>query len=112
MARVEEQLAGANVTPRSATYQAWRSREPRRRMSDFMRAAIAEAEAGRDEGGIPIGSVLVLDRASTLYTTLSPCAMCSGASLQDERCIELMTAFIAARPDLWYEDIGEVVGEP
>jgi hypothetical protein len=101
MARVEEQLAGANVTPRSATYQAWRSREPRRRMSDFMRAAIAEAEAGRDEGGIPIGSVLVLDRASTLYTTLSPCAMCSG-----------MTAFIAARPDLWYEDIGEVVGEP
>ncbi len=28
-------------------------------MDPFMQAAIAEAEAGRDEGGIPIGSVLV-----------------------------------------------------
>ena len=78
-------------------------------------------------------------RASTLYTTLSPCAMCSGAILlygirhvivgenrtflgeedwlrargvrvdvvQDSRCIELMTAFIAAYPQLWNEDIGE-----
>src|SRR5262245_29230400 len=81
-----------------------------------MAAAIAEAEAGLAEGGIPIGSVLVhqgriigrghnrrvqrgsailhgemdaLENAgrqparvyheSTLYTTLSPCAMCSGA---------------------------------
>lgn len=85
---------------------------------EFMRAAIAEAELGRDEGGIPIGSVLVhrgrvigrghnrrvqrgspvlhgemdaLEHAgrqpavvyqeSVLYTTLSPCAMCSGAVL-------------------------------
>lgn len=85
---------------------------------EFMRAAIAEAELGRDEGGIPIGSVLVhrgrvigrghnrrvqrgspvlhgemdaLEHAgrrpavvyqeSVLYTTLSPCAMCSGAIL-------------------------------
>jgi cytosine deaminase len=85
---------------------------------DFMRAAIAEAEAGLREGGIPIGSVLVHDgriigrghnrrvqrgsavlhgemdaleaagrqpavvyRESTIYTTLSPCAMCSGAIL-------------------------------
>jgi len=84
----------------------------------FMQAAIAEAEAGASEGGIPIGSVLVHDgqiigrghnrrvqqgsavlhgemdalenagrqpariyRASVLYTTLSPCAMCSGAIL-------------------------------
>ena len=84
----------------------------------FMRAAIAEAEAGLREGGIPIGSVLVHDgriigrghnrrvqrgsailhgemdaleaagrqpaivyRESTIYTTLSPCAMCSGAIL-------------------------------
>jgi cytosine deaminase len=81
-------------------------------------AAIAEAEAGRREGGIPIGSVLVhrgeiigrghnrrvqkgsailhgemdalenagrrpaaVYRESILYTTLSPCAMCSGAIL-------------------------------
>jgi cytosine deaminase len=84
----------------------------------FLEAAIAEAERGLAEGGIPIGSVLVhrgaiigrghnrrvqqgsailhgemdaLERAgrrdaavyreSTLYTTLSPCAMCSGAIL-------------------------------
>jgi creatinine deaminase len=87
-------------------------------MDDYMAAAIAEAEAGRAEGGIPIGSVLVhqgkivgrghnrrvqrgsailhgemdaLENAgrlpasvytqSVLYTTLSPCAMCSGAIL-------------------------------
>ncbi|KAF7597935.1 MAG: tRNA-specific adenosine deaminase [Candidatus Dactylopiibacterium carminicum] len=85
---------------------------------EFLRAAIAEAESGLAEGGIPIGSVLVhrgrilgrghnrrvqqgsailhgemdaLERAgrlpasiyreSVLYTTLSPCAMCSGAIL-------------------------------
>jgi cytosine/creatinine deaminase len=85
---------------------------------EFMKAAIAEAEAGAREGGIPIGSVLVHEgrivgrghnrrvqrgsailhgemdalenagrlapavyRASVLYTTLSPCAMCSGAIL-------------------------------
>ncbi len=81
-----------------------------------MQAAIAEAEKGLAEGGIPIGSVLVhqgriigrghnrrvqngsairhaemdalenagrqsaaLYRESVLYTTLSPCPMCSGA---------------------------------
>ena len=85
---------------------------------EFMKAAIAEAEAGAREGGIPIGSVLVhggriigrghnrrvqrgsavlhgemdalenagrqppaVYRTSVLYTTLSPCAMCSGAVL-------------------------------
>jgi cytosine/creatinine deaminase len=84
----------------------------------FLEQAIAEARAGRDEGGIPIGSVLVIDgrvvgrghnrrvqRGSavlhaemdaledagrfsaaeygraTIYTTLSPCEMCSGAIL-------------------------------
>jgi cytosine deaminase len=87
-------------------------------MDSFMAAAIAEAEAGLTEGGIPIGSVLVhqgkvigrghnrrvqkgsailhgemdaLENAgrlpaavytqSVLYTTLSPCSMCSGAIL-------------------------------
>src|ERR1700737_3357963 len=87
-------------------------------MDEFMAAAIAEAEAGRAEGGIPTGSVLVhqgkivgrghnrrvqrnsailhgemdaLENAgrlaasvytqSVLYTTLSPCAMCTGAIL-------------------------------
>jgi len=86
-------------------------------MSDaFMDAAIAEAEQGLREGGIPIGSVLVHEgrilgrghnrriqqgsvirhgemdalenagrqpasvyHACTIYTTLSPCSMCSGA---------------------------------
>jgi cytosine/creatinine deaminase len=75
----------------------------------------------------------------TLYSTLSPCPMCSGAALlykiprivigenltfkgpedyvraqgvqlevrQDPGCIELMRQFIAARPELWNEDIGE-----
>jgi creatinine deaminase len=84
----------------------------------FMQAAIAEAEQGAREGGIPIGSVLVhggrvigrghnrrvqqgsavlhgemdalenagrqpatVYRESVLYTTLSPCSMCSGAIL-------------------------------
>src|SRR5262245_42227158 len=78
-------------------------------------------------------------RASTMYTTLSPCAMCSGAILlygirhvvvgenvtfmgeedllrsrgvrvevlQDARCQRLMERFIAERPELWAEDIGE-----
>src|SRR5271154_1651692 len=84
----------------------------------FLEAAIAEARAGLAEGGIPIGSVLVLDgrivgrghnrrvqkgsailhaemdclenagrlsakdyRRSILYSTLSPCDMCSGTAL-------------------------------
>src|SRR6202521_2012397 len=88
------------------------------RMDDFLTVAIEEAERSRDEGGIPIGAVLVHDgriigrghnrrvqqgsatlhgemdaleragrqpasvyRASTMYTTLSPCAMCTGAML-------------------------------
>ncbi len=47
-------------------------------MDEFMRAAIDEARAGYAEGGIPIGSVIV---HAGRYTTLSPCAMCSGAIL-------------------------------
>jgi len=75
---------------------------------------------------------------STIYSTLSPCPMCSGAIvlykiprvvvgenrtflgaeeymrangvrvevLQDAECIELMTEFIRANPQLWNEDIG------
>lgn len=87
-------------------------------MNEFLGAAIAEAEQGRAEGGVPIGSVLVIDarvvsrghnrrvqqgsailhaemdcleragrlraadyRRSTLYSTLSPCDMCTGAIL-------------------------------
>ena len=87
-------------------------------MDPFLDAAIAEARTGLEAGGLPIGSVLVLDgkivgrghnqrvqkgstvlhaemdclenagrltaadyARSTLYSTLSPCDMCSGAIL-------------------------------
>jgi len=141
----------------------------------FLAMALDEARQGLAEGGIPIGSVLVIDgrvvgrghnrrvqrssailhaemdclenagrlkardyRRAVLYSTLSPCDMCSGTALlygiprivigenqtfrgpedyvrergaelvivQDPECIELMTEFIRARPDLWNEDIG------
>ena len=145
-------------------------------MDEFLSAAIDEARMGWVEGGIPIGSVLVLDgkiigrghnqcvqrgsvihhaemnclenakrqpapvyRRCTIYSTLSPCPMCSGAILlyriprvvvgenvtfqgpedyvrsqgvqveivQNEECIQLMREFIAKKPALWNEDIGE-----
>lgn len=146
-------------------------------MSDAgLRAAIEEARRGLAEGGIPIGSALLVDdriigrghnqrvqrdssilhaemdalenagrrhaseyRRATMYTTLSPCFMCSGAILlyeiprvvvgenktfmgaedllrsrgvvvevvENQECVELMESFIAARPELWSEDIGE-----
>jgi cytosine deaminase len=87
-------------------------------MDKFLEAAIEEAKKGLEEGGIPIGSVLVIDnkivgrghnrrvqkssvilhaemdcfentgrlkasdyKRATLYSTLSPCDMCSGTSL-------------------------------
>jgi cytosine deaminase len=144
-------------------------------MDKFMRAAIEEARQGLAEGGIPIGSVLVLDgkivgrghnrrvqkgsailhaemdclenagrltardyQRAVLYSTLSPCDMCSGTVLlykipkviigehttfqgpevyvrsrgvelvilNLDECIQLMEDFIAARPELWNEDIG------
>jgi len=87
-------------------------------MDRFLKASFDEAQKGRQEGGIPIGSVIVhrdeiigrghnrrvqqgsavlhgemdafenagrqaasVYRECTLYTTLSPCSMCSGAIL-------------------------------
>ena len=147
-----------------------------RSMDRFRAAAIDEARAGLAAGGIPIGSVLVIDneivarghnqriqrdstvlhaemdclenagrrraadyRRAVLYSTLSPCDMCSGAILlygipkvvigenrtfrgpedhlrsrgvhleivDDPECRRLMADFIAAKPELWNEDIGE-----
>jgi len=40
----------------------------------FMQAAIDEAIAGRDEGGIPIGSVLVIDGKIVGRTVSKPVA--------------------------------------
>lgn len=143
----------------------------------FLKIAIEEARLGLEEGGIPIGSALVIDgqvvgrghnrrvqkgsailhaemdclenagrltpadyRRAILYSTLSPCDMCSGTALlyriprivvgenrtfqgpeqyvqsrgvalemvDDTECYELMQEFIAAHPELWNEDIGEV----
>ena len=145
-------------------------------MDQFMQAAIEEAKKGLAEGGIPIGSVLVIDgkivgrghnrrvqqgsailhaemdalenagrlkasdyQRAVLYSTLSPCDMCSGTALlykipkvvigenktfqgpedyvrsrgvelvilDNPECIRLMEEFIAAKPELWNEDIGE-----
>lgn len=142
----------------------------------FMLAAIEQAKKSLAEGGIPIGSVLVIDgkivgrghnqrvqkgscvlhaemdclenagrltakdyQRAVLYSTLSPCDMCSGTVLlygipkvvvgenrtfqgpegyvksrgveliiQDNtECVELMQDFIATKPELWNEDIGE-----
>ena len=87
-------------------------------MDKYLKVAIEEAQIGLEEGGIPIGSVIVhkgniigrghnrrvqqgstvlhgemdalenagrlaggVYRECTLYTTLSPCPMCSGAIL-------------------------------
>jgi cytosine deaminase len=87
-------------------------------MDEFMQAAVDEAKQGLAEGGIPIGSVLVIDgqivgrghnrrmqqgsailhaemdclenagrlkakdyQRAVLYSTLSPCDMCSGTAL-------------------------------
>ncbi len=144
-------------------------------MDVFMEAAIEEARKGLASGGLPIGSVLVIDRKivgrghnqreqrgsailhaemdcienagrlkardyqrATLYSTLSPCDMCSGTVLlykiprvvigenrnfqgpedylrkrnvvldvvSNTECIQLMSDFIRANPELWNEDIG------
>ena len=143
---------------------------------EFLQAAIAEARKGLATGGIPIGSVLVIDgnivgrghnqrvqkgsavlhaemdcfenagrikaadyKRATLYSTLSPCDMCSGTALlygipkvivgenktfqgpedyvrsrgvdvqvvNNQECIKMMEDFIADKPELWNEDIGE-----
>ena len=91
----------------------------------------AFADAGRQPASVY--------KECVIYTTLSPCCMCSGAIelygiphvivgenqtfmgaeerlrlagvkvdvLQDPTCIELMTTFIAEKPELWFKDIGE-----
>jgi cytosine/creatinine deaminase len=145
----------------------------------WMERALQQAQDSFDQGGLPIGSVLVRNhpsgedeligeghnqrvqqgdpiargemdcirnagrqrtyRDTTIYTTLSPCMMCSGTIVQfripkvvigensnfggneeflrgngvevvildDAKCKALMARFIAERPEVWNEDIGE-----
>ena len=93
-----------------------------------------EMDALENAGRLPAS----VYKESVLYTTLSPCPMCTGAILlygipkvvvgenhtfmgeedllrskgvtvevlQDQTCIALMKGFIAAKPELWNEDIG------
>jgi len=143
-------------------------------MDTFMQAAIEQAQKGKSEGGIPIGSVLVKDgeviarghnrrvqhgdpmahaeinclqeagrigkySGTVLYSTLMPCYLCAGAVVQFKipkvivgesrtfpgakefmeshgvevidldlpECVGMMEEFIAEKPELWNEDIGE-----
>jgi cytosine deaminase len=93
-----------------------------------------EMDALENAGRLPAS----VYKESVLYTTLSPCSMCTGAILlygipkvvvgenqtfmgeeallrtrgvsveviQEPTCIGLMRDFIAAKPELWNEDIG------
>jgi creatinine deaminase len=142
---------------------------------EMLSVALEEARAGREEGGIPIGSALFdsggallgrghnrrvqADDASahaevdafrntgrragyrdtTMVTTLAPCWYCSGLirqfaiprvvvgesrtfqggvdwlrsigveviDLDSQECVDLLGSFIAERPEIWREDIGE-----
>lgn len=144
-------------------------------MDTFMREAIGQAQKSLEEGGIPIGSVLVKDgvliakghnkrvqednpilhgemdclnnagrvgsfKNTVIYSTLMPCYMCAGTIVQFkipkvivgesetfpgarefmeshgvevidldlQECKDLMQRFIAQKPEVWYEDIGEL----
>lgn len=142
--------------------------------SSWLDVAVAQARAGLDSGGIPIGAALIGPdgevlgrgynrrvqdddpsvhgetaafrnagrqrdyRTTTMVTTLSPCWYCSGlirqfgigavligeartyhgghdwlaehgvavTVLDDERCVAMMSGFVAEHPELWNEDIG------
>jgi cytosine/creatinine deaminase len=94
-----------------------------------------EMDALENAGRLPAS----VYRECTIYTTLSPCSMCTGAILlygipkvvigenktfygeedllrlhkvavevvNDPQCIAMMEDFIATKPELWNEDIGE-----
>jgi len=94
-----------------------------------------EMDALENAGRLPAS----VYKESVLYTTLSPCSMCSGTILlyqipkvvigenttflgeeellaqrgvaidvvNDSECIAMMKDFIAQKPELWNEDIGE-----
>lgn len=106
-----------------------------RRVQDGSAIRHGETDALENAGRLPAS---VYTRA-TMYTTLSPCHMCTGAillygiprvvigenrtflgaeellrshgvevvNLDSEECVRLMGEFIAAHPEIWFEDIGE-----
>jgi cytosine deaminase len=95
----------------------------------------AEMSCFQNAGRLPAS----VYREATLYSTLSPCFMCSGTALlfgvprmvvgesrtirgaddwlrsrgltvtvaDDPACFELLQRFIAEKPDIWAEDIGD-----
>lgn len=106
-----------------------------RRVQEGSAIRHGETDALEQAGRLPAA----VYRRATMYTTLSPCDMCSGAillygiprvvigenrtfrgaedllrargvevvNLDSDACVDLMQAFIAERPDVWNEDIGE-----
>lgn len=106
-----------------------------RRLQNGSAVLHGEMDALEHAGRLPAS----VYRESVLYTTLSPCSMCSGAILlygipkvvigenetfrgeedwlqsrgvilewvHSGECRELMRRFIAAKPEVWNEDIGE-----
>jgi cytosine deaminase len=106
-----------------------------RRVQDGSAIRHGETDALENAGRLPASAYL----RSTMYTTLSPCDMCTGAillygiprvvmgenrtfvggedylrargvevlNLDSAECVALMDAFIAAHPEIWFEDIGE-----
>ena len=105
-----------------------------RRVQDGSAIRHGETDALENAGRLPAS----VYQRSTMYTTLSPCDMCTGAillygiprvvmgenrtfvggedylrqrgvevvNLDLDECVELMNAFIAAHPEIWFEDIG------
>jgi creatinine deaminase len=106
-----------------------------RRVQDGNPILHAEMSCFQNAGRLPA----TVYREATLYSTLSPCYMCSGAALlfgvpnmvvgesrtiraaddwlrsrgmvvtvaDDPACYELLQCFIAEKPQVWAEDIGD-----
>jgi creatinine deaminase len=106
-----------------------------RRVQDGNPILHAEMSCFQNAGRLPAS----VYREATLYSTLSPCYMCSGAALlfgvprmvvgesrtiaaaddwlrsrgmtvtvaDDPACYELLQRFIAEKPEIWAEDIGD-----
>jgi creatinine deaminase len=106
-----------------------------RRVQEGSAIKHGETDALENAGRLPAS----VYRRATMYTTLSPCHMCTGAillygirrvvigenrtfmgaeellrahgvevvNLDSQRCVDIMTEFIAEHPTLWNEDIGE-----